>query len=294
MISSMTGYGEASAEADGVVYSVEVRTVNNRYFKPHLRLPDIVAFLDGDIEKYLRERIHRGTVTYSLRMKNISSKGLLEIDEGAVRQYVDKLRKLSSSIGVQCCLDLAQLLNVSGILQPAEPDSEMADRMKEVILSLTCQAVEQLKRMRAQEGQILAEDLMENCRITQEKLKFIQERSPTVVQEYHEKLKKRAEELLNGTHLKIDAEILAREVAIFADRCDVAEELIRLGSHVQQFIEICRGDNNAGRRLDFISQEMLREANTIASKASDARICQWVVDIKCSIDRIKEQVQNIE
>ena len=294
MISSMTGYGEATAEAEGVVYTVEVRTVNNRYFKPHLRLPDIVTFLDSDIEKLLREQIHRGTVTYSLRMKNIASKALLEIDEGAVRQYVDKLRLLSGSIGVQCCLDLAQLLNVPGILQPAVPDSEQAEKMKEVVLSLTGRAIDQLKQMRSQEGQILAEDLMENCRITQEKLKLIDERSPTVVQEYHDKLKKRAEELLNGTHLKIDAEILAREVAIFADRCDVAEELIRLSSHVQQFMEICQGDNNAGRRLDFISQEMLREANTIASKASDARICQWVVDIKCAIDRIKEQVQNIE
>ena len=130
--------------------------------------------------------------------------------------------------------------------------------------------------------------------ITGEKLKLIRQRSPAVVQEYHDKLKKRAEELLSGTHLKIDAEILAREVAVFADRCDIAEELTRLDSHVRQFVEICQNSNNTGRRLDFISQEMLREANTIASKASDSRICQWVVDIKCAIDRIKEQVQNIE
>lgn len=294
MISSMTGYGEAATETDGIVYTVELRTVNNRYFKPHLRLPDIVAFLESDIEKMLRERIYRGTATYSLRMKNVASQALIQIDENAVRQYVDKLRSLAGSIGVQCCLDLAQLLNVPGILQPAVPDSAMAEKMKKAVLTLTGQAIEQLKQMRAQEGQLLAEDLAENCRITQEKLKLIKQRSPTVVQEYHEKLKKRAEELLNGTHLKIDAEILAREVAVFADRCDIAEELTRLDSHVQQFVEICRNSSNAGRKLDFISQEMLREANTIASKASDTRICQWVVDIKCAIDRIKEQIQNIE
>jgi uncharacterized protein (TIGR00255 family) len=290
----MTGFGEATTEADGIVYTVEIRTVNNRYFKTHLRLPDIVAFLDGEIEKLLREQIYRGTVNYALRMKNVASQPLLQIDENAVRQYVDKLRVLAGSFGVQCCLDLAQLLNVPGILQPAVPDSTLAEKMKNAILTLTAQAVDQLKKMRAQEGQLLAEDLMENCRITQEKLKLIEMRGPIVVQEYHDKLKKRVEELLAGTHLRIDAEILAREVALFADRCDVAEELTRLDSHVRQFVEICGSNSNAGRRLDFISQEMLREANTIASKASDAKICQWVVDIKCAIDRIKEQVQNIE
>ena len=294
MISSMTGYGEAATEADGIVYTVELRTVNNRYFKPHLRLPDIAAFLESDIEKLLREQIYRGTVTYSLHMKNVASQVLMRIDENAVRQYVDELRSLAGSIGVQCCLDLAQLLNVPGILQPVVPDSALAENMKKAILSLTSQAVEQLKQMRAQEGQLLAEDLLENCAITGEKLKLIRQRSPAVVQEYHDKLKKRAEELLSGTHLKIDAEILAREVAVFADRCDIAEELTRLDSHLRQFVEICQNSNNTGRRLDFISQEMLREANTIASKASDSRICQWVVDIKCAIDRIKEQVQNIE
>jgi len=294
MINSMTGFGEATTEADGIVYTVEIRTVNNRYFKTYLRLPDIVAFLDGEIEKLLREQIYRGTVNYALRMKNVASQTLLQIDENAVRQYVDKLRVLAGSFGVQCCLDLAQLLNVPGILQPAVPDSTLADKIKNAVLTLTAQAVDQLKKMRTQEGQLLAEDLMENCRITQEKLKLIETRGPVVVQEYHDKLKKRAEELLSGTHLRIDAEILAREVALFADRCDVAEELTRLDSHVRQFVEICRSNSNAGRRLDFISQEMLREANTIASKASDAQICQWVVDIKCAIDRIKEQVQNIE
>jgi uncharacterized protein (TIGR00255 family) len=290
----MTGFGEAAAEADGIVYTVEVRTVNNRYFKAHLRLPDIAAFLDVDVENMLRKKIYRGTVSYSLRMKNVSGQTLLQIDEDAVRKYVDKLRTLSGSIGVQCCLDLAQLLNVPGILQPAVPDESVAEKMKETVLSLTEKAIDQLKQMRAQEGQLLAEDLTENCRLIQQKLKLIQQRSPTVVQEYHEKLKKRAQELLNGTKLKIEPEDLAREVAVFADRCDVAEELIRLDSHLQQFVEYCSGDQNAGRRLDFISQEMLREANTIASKASDAQICQWVVDIKCAVDRIKEQVQNVE
>ena len=148
--------------------------------------------------------------------------------------------------------------------------------------------------MRAGEGARLVEDLMANCNVMTEKLELIRQRSPEVVKEYHDKLEKRTKELLATGQLQIDAEIIARETVIFADRCDIAEELTRLQSHIQQFSEHCQSDQNAGRKLDFISQEMLREANTIASKASDAQISQWVIDVKCAIERIKEQVQNIE
>jgi len=294
MISSMTGFGEATAEVEGIVYTVEIRAVNNRYFKPHMRLPDIAAYLEADIEIVHRERIHRGAIHYSLRMKNVSGRALFEIDENALAAYVDKLAAITDGNRVNCRIDLGAMLALPGIVQPVSPDSEQSEKMKQVILRLTGQAIDRLKEMRVQEGKALAEDLMANCQVIAEKLGHIRGRSPEVVQEYYEKLRKRVAQLLSDGNLKIDEETLAREVALFADRCDISEELTRLASHLEQFDKCCRSDDHGGRRLDFISQEMLREANTIGSKASDARISQWVIDIKCAIDRIKEQVQNVE
>ncbi len=294
MISSMTGFGEANAEVDGVVYTVEIKTVNNRYFKINLRLPDIATFLEGEVEKLLRSRIRRGTVSCCLYMKNVSGKALFDFDENTLSDYINKLRNVAKSNDIEGQIDLARLLSLPGIVQPISPDQDMAGKMKEVILGLMDGAIEKLQQMRQQEGAALAEDLTANCRVISEKVDLIRERSDVVIAEYHSKLKKRVDKLMAGAQLKIDEELLARETAIFADRCDIAEELTRLGSHLQQFTEQCQGNENAGRRLDFVSQEMLREANTIASKASDAQIARWVIDMKCSIDRIKEQVQNIE
>ena len=148
--------------------------------------------------------------------------------------------------------------------------------------------------MRATEGGCLEADITKCCTAIEEELKHIRSRSSIVLQEYAEKLKKRVNELLAHAELKIDEAILAREVAVFAERSDISEEVSRLDSHLHQFEQCCNGADQVGRRLDFISQEMLREANTIASKASDTETTRYVVNIKCQIDRIKEQVQNIE
>jgi len=294
MISSMTGFGEATAEVEGIAYTVEIKTVNNRYFKTHLRLPDIASFLEGEIEKLLRSRIHRGTVSCGLYMKNVSGEALFELDENTLASYIAKLRDIAKANNLESHIDLAGLLTLPGVIQPLCPDEAKTSRMKEVVLELINRTIEQLKQMRRAEGAALAEDLAANCRVITEKLQLIRDRSKVVIEEYHDKLKKRVDELLADAQLHIDEELLAKEIAIFADRCDIAEELARLNSHLDLFLEHCQTDQDAGRRLDFISQEMLREANTIASKASDARIARWVIDMKCAIDRIKEQVQNVE
>lgn len=294
MISSMTGFGEAAAEAEGISYTVEIKTVNNRYFKTHLRLPDTAAFLEWEIEKLLRSRIRRGTVSCALHMKNVSGEALFELDENTLTDYIGKLRDIARANNIDNRFDLAGLLTLPGVVQPLCPDSAQTNRMKEVILELVNRAIEQVKQMRRVEGAAMAEDLAANCRVITEKLQSIRDRREVVIEEYHDKLKKRVDELLAGAQLNIDEELLARETAIFADRCDIAEELTRLNSHSDLFTGHCQTDQDAGRRLDFISQEMLREANTIASKASDSRIARWVIDMKCAIDRIKEQVQNVE
>lgn len=294
MISSMTGFGQACAEIEGVVYTVEVRSVNNRYFKATLRLPDIAAFLEGEIEKQMRDSIQRGTLNYSLRLKNVSGQALFDIDENTLNSYVDRLRRLVPEGATQCTIDLAAMLGLPGIVQPIIPDAVHIERMKSTILKLTSEALEQLKLSRLEEGRALAEDLLSHCRKMRKDLEVIGQRKDAVVREYHEKLRKRIEELLSQAQLRIDNDLLAREVAIYADRSDINEEITRLDSHVTQFESCCQKGDAVGRRLDFITQEMLREANTIASKASDATIAQCVIDIKCAIDRVKEQVQNVE
>lgn len=295
MIKSMTGYGDAQGQLNGVTYIVEVKTVNNRYFKTRIKLPDSVAFLEEEIEKLLQQGLSRGTINYTLRLKDISAAVLFDIDEAALRSYVERLSKIAASVDVQAPIDIGGLLSLPGIIQPVLPDEKHAGQIKQVVLEVSQKAIDHLKQMRATEGAALVADLETNCQAMKESLEHIRSRSQTVLLEYHEKLKKRVESLLAKGEVNLDETTIAREVAVFAERSDISEEVSRLDSHLQQFAECCNANaQSAGRRLDFISQEMLREANTIASKASDAEIAHCVVDLKCHIDRIKEQVQNIE
>ncbi len=294
MINSMTGYGGAQGEINGVNYVVEVKAVNNRYFKTIIKLPELAAFLEEDIERLLRKNLSRGTVNYALRLKDVSANALFDIDEAALKAIVEKLSRVGSSVDVNRAIDIGSLLTLPGVIRPTSPDEEMAEQIKEVVLKISQEAIDKLKQMRAAEGSFLEADLKKRCRAIEQDLERIRARSAAVLQEYAKRLKKRVDELLAHAELKLDEEILAREVAIFADRSDISEEVARLDSHLQQFAQSCQANDQAGRRLDFIGQEMLREANTIASKASDTEITRWVVDIKCQIDRIKEQVQNVE
>lgn len=294
MISSMTGFGEITAEVDGTVYSVEIRTVNNKHLKAYIRLPEKAAFLNEQIEKMLRNELSRGTVNYSLRTHNISSQADVEIDKNTLKGYIDNLKAIARDSGLKERIDLAVLLTLPGAIQEIAPSEEMAEKIKTVVLDLSNKAIQKLKEMRAQEGIALADDLLANCKALKEKTDLVQKNGGNTVQLYHDKLKKRVDELLANAKLKIDSDLLAREVAIFAERSDVAEEITRLNSHLQQFENGCNGNENVGRKLDFIAQEMLREANTIGSKALNADISNLVIDMKCIIDRIKEQVQNVE
>lgn len=295
MISSMTGFGEAACHADGIAYTVEIKTVNNRYFKTNMKISEVAAFAAEDAEKILREQIRRGTVNYVLRMQSLGGQSFAQVDSAALAEYARKVQAAAESLALDNQqVDLAALLTLPGVVQPAVPDAELAEKMKKVILELTEQAIKQLKQMRACEGKALAKDLLANCRVIKEKLQLISQQAPNVVTLYYEKLQKRIAELLGQAKGQIDQDTLSRETAIFAERSDIAEELSRLHSHLAQFETCCAGNDHSGRRLDFISQEMLREANTIASKASNVEISRWIIDVKCAIDRIKEQVQNVE
>ncbi|MEJ2648507.1 MAG: YicC family protein, partial [Sedimentisphaerales bacterium] len=206
----------------------------------------------------------------------------------------EKVGKAGASAGLEGSIDISNLLNLPGIVRPSSPDNDETETIKEGVLEISKRALEQLKKMRSAEGQFLEADLKKNCNAIENDLRKISNRSSVVLQEYAKKLRQRADMLLAEAKLKLDEETLAREVAVFADRSDISEEIARLDSHLQQFTLFCGSNEQAGRRLDFISQEMLREANTIASKSSDSEITSCVVDIKCWIERIKEQIQNVE
>ena len=290
----MTGFGEAACEIEGISYVVEIKSVNNRFFKSNIKLPDAVSFIEEDIDRLLRNSIARGTVMYGLRLKNVAAKAMFDIDEIAVTRCVEKLSVIAKNLKVDYKIDLAAILSLPGIIEPVLPDEQEAQRITETILKITQKAIDQLKQMRTREGQTIVDDLNTHCAAIKERLEQIRQRSPMVIEDYHRKLKKRVEELTAGAGLKMDEETLSREVAFFAERSDISEELSRLDSHLGQFTHSFESAQQAGRRLDFVSQEMLREANTIGSKSMDSDIAKWVVDIKCLIDRIKEQVQNIE
>ncbi len=290
----MTGYGDAEGQLDGVNYAVEIRTVNNRYFKANIKLPETVAFLTEAVEKLLRGNLSRGTVNYVLRLRNASANVLFDIDETALQAIMERLNRIATSANINCPIDISSLLSIPGILEPATPDEDIAEQIRKTVVEISQEAIEKLKQMRAAEGAALEADLKKHCSAIKQNIERICARSEVVLTRYAEKLKKRVNELLAGAKLKLDEETLAREVAIFAERSDISEEIARLDSHLQQLLQGCETNSQAGRKLDFISQEMLREANTIASKASDTEITSWVVDIKCRIDRIKEQVQNVE
>jgi uncharacterized protein (TIGR00255 family) len=294
MLNSMTGYGGAADEFDGVSYAVEIKAVNNRYLKTIIKLPEGTAFLEDAIDKELRRHLSRGTINYVLRVKAVADNVLFEIDEAALRSVVTRLNAVSAAVGAKGSIDLASLLDLPGMVQPVLPDEEQSIRIKEFVLRLTARALDKLERMREAEGVFLEADLKQHCEAIHRELETVRQCSGSVTQDYAKKLRKRVDELLAEAKLKLDEQTLAREVAILADRSDISEEIARLEAHLQQFAQICQTDGEAGRRLDFLSQEMLREANTVASKAGDARIARSVVDIKCLIERLKEQIQNVE
>ena len=296
MIKSMTGYGEASGQVNGVDYSVEIKTVNNRYLRALIKLPEAVTFLEERIEKLLREHLRRGTVNYPLRVRSAAVDDLFEIDEKALRSVTQRLSEIRRSAQMECTFDISNLLDLPGIVSAPMPTKETREQITEGALALSREALTRVKEMRTEEGRFLAEDLQSHCEAIKGDLEIISGRRGVVMEEHAEKIKKRVDSLLAEAKLELDQETLAREVAILAERSDIAEELARLEAHLHQFEQTCRsGDGDqAGRRLEFIGQELLREANTIASKANDLEIGTRVVNMKCHIDRIKEQTLNVE
>jgi uncharacterized protein (TIGR00255 family) len=292
MIVSMTGFGDASTERAGTHYSVEIRSLNNRFFKSVIKLPDNVSLLEPELESTLRERLQRGSITYIVKMRVDSADAGYVINTAALDTYLRQLKPLLGTHGVN--VDLAALLALPGVTQEAHDQSEELERHAPAIRDCTLKAIERLIAMREREGKALFDDLMKHSGVITSNLAEIAKRAPFVIDDYHKRLAQRVNQLIGKAELKFGEQDLLKEIALFAERADISEEIQRLSEHMRAFEHECRQGEHAGRKLDFITQEMLREANTIASKANDAQIARHIVEIKGAIDRLKEQVQNVE
>ncbi len=293
MIVSMTGFGDATAERDGTHYAVEIRSLNNRFFKPVIKLPDTVSGLEPEIESSLREGLGRGSITYILKMRMNSAEAAYHINSEALTAYLVQLQQIKG-LEKFVRIDLAGLVQLPGVCQEPRDESDEIGRHGDVIRELTANAITKLNGMRAREGKSLMADLLKHTRVIAASLAEIQTRAPFVIEDYHKRLTQRVNTLLSRAELQVNQTDLLKEVAVYAERADISEEIQRLTSHLEAFEHACQTGDHAGRKLDFITQEMLREANTIASKGNDATIARHIVEIKGAIDRLKEQVQNVE
>ena len=287
---SMTGYGRCRTCRDGRELTIELKTVNHRCLDISFRMPKNLAFL----EDALRGRINlsplkRGHVDVLVTYQNMREDARnVRIDQALLAAFNGALKLVRHDLDDYKRASAAEVLSLSGALCVTQADEDI-----EEVTALACEAfdgaLEELLAMRGREGGHLAADLLQNLDDLSQLRQRVQARAPEVPEEYRKRLLSRLEEWQLSA---ADPQRVAQEVAIMADRCAIDEELSRLGSHIEQFAQSVRGEGEAGRRLDFLLQEMNREVNTIGSKASDARIAQTVVDAKCIIEKLREQVQN--
>jgi len=299
MLISMTGFGSAAADDHGISCTVEIRSVNNRFFKAVIKLPDKLANLEPEIDRVLRESLVRGSIVIAVSVKDQASAASVVINQSVLKTYVDHALSLQTTLGNVARIDIATFLALPGVVEAGEDSAEYLATHEELVLKLVRAAISNLNEMRKREGAALWADLQRHLEIIRTSLGKISQLAPEVVKTYHERLRSRVNQMVSDAKLSLSDHDLLKEVALFADRADISEEITRLGGHLDQFISVCQKQDVAagggdGRKLDFIAQEMLREANTIASKANDSAIARLTVDIKSSIDRIKEQVQNAE
>src|SRR5256714_1683758 len=292
MISSMTGFGAADGTVGGSHASVEIRTVNHRFFSPNLKLPAALARWEGDIRELLRQKIARGHVTLTARLDQTATGAGPRIDEAKVAQYATTLRELQKKHALGGEVDLGTILRLPDVVTAAS--DELDGGAGEAFSTIVGRAADNLVAMRRSEGALLAAFLLERIAAVESRLARIETRAPVRLKEHHERIKRTVAELL-GT-AGADPQRVAQEIAILADKLDVAEELDRFRSHVAAFRETAQSKtaDPVGKRLGFILQEMVREANTIGSKASDAQIQEDVIAIKEELERIREQGENLE
>ncbi len=293
MALSMTGCGEGVATDGPNSCRVEVRTVNNRFFKLSLRAREGLSALEPQIEAAIRRQVRRGTVQMTLDIAGPLAPGLRRLDSRQLGVYLDDLETLCAKRDIPEPRSIDALLGLPGICLEAAAAADTTERIWPLLARALQEALGKLAAMRRAEGDALAADMRAICAAIRSLAAGIRDRVPAAVEEHRSRLQERVRRLLETQGATLAAADLAREMAVLADRSDVAEELVRLESHIDQFDRLL-GEDAPGRSLDFLSQELAREANTIASKSADVAIAHAVVEMKTQIERLREQVQNIE
>lgn len=292
MVKSMTGFGRAKQQINGFDITVEIRSVNHRYFEFSSRIPRAYNFLDEKLKSFCQQKITRGKVEISVLLEDLNQNAtVVELNREYAKAYLDALNKLSKEFHIKNDVKISSLCNNNEIfkLKKTVADDET---VLNAVLVVAEEAVKNFVAMREVEGERLANDVKTRTDLILEKVSFIEKRSPETVNAYRERIEAKIKELLGDS--TIDEQRILTETAIFADKVAVAEETVRLRSHINQLNALLLENEPVGRKLDFIVQEMNRETNTIGSKAQDIEIAHTVVDIKSEIEKIREQIQNIE
>lgn len=294
MLISMTGFGEARRQVGVLTIGVEVRAINNRHFKLSLRASEGYGAIESEVEAITRESVRRGTVQLNLRVERPLNVDDYRINTEVLENYRRQLEAYTSRGEWNDPDDMRMLLALPGAIdEHARGDLDPRDDWP-AIESVLREALASLATMRAQEGKALAADLTANSRQIVQHLEAVARRAPQVTQSYQSRLTNRVQQALSELNVSVEPADLLREIALFADRSDISEEIVRLRSHLQQFDSAIASSESAGRKLEFIVQEMGREVNTIGSKANDSEISHLVVEMKTALERIREQIQNVE
>lgn len=293
MIRSMTGFGQSGRTAAGYRMQVDVKSVNHRYTETMIRMPREWMALEDAIKKRVQKEVKRGRVDVFVTMEREGQSGKsVELDWELAQGYLEAARQMKERLGFQEELTLRDLLQIPDVIRFREQAEEAKDQAEEALLFCVEDAMVQLAAMREAEGSHLRKDLDKRLCLLKDLHLRVQDVAPRVVEEYKEKLSLRIKELLG--QVPLDENRLLMEAAVFADRSSIAEELTRLESHFSQFAKLLQSEEPAGRKLDFLIQEMNREVNTIGSKANQAELSAIVVEMKAELEKIREQVQNIE
>ena len=294
---SMTGYGRGTADAEGWRAVVEIRSVNHRFTDLKLRGVSLNPAVEERVSNMVRSKVERGAVTVTMRVERAGLTASVRIDEAAARRAHSALHQLSTRLGLRGEVSLELVCAQPGVVVAAEDTDDTSDDegLATCVISAAEQAVVQLVTMRETEGGALRDDLRNRLRLLTQMVDNVGELTANAPGDAQDRLRERLERLLQSTNTDLDEARLAQEVAILADRLDVTEELVRLRSHLEQLDTLLGGASGAvGRRLGFLVQEVGRELNTVASKSQSADIARTIVDAKAELEKIREQVQNIE
>lgn len=293
MLKSMTGYGKGENATLVGNFTAEIRSVNHRYGEISVRLPRMFNAFENEVKRQVGTLLKRGKIDISVQWDEAASiSSTPQLDMVVARGYYDAYCRLAKELNLPQDAPLANIMMQKGVLKESAGVAVDETELLEALVTAVKSAVLAIDAMRVREGQALEADLVARRKQVAEWTELIKERSPQVVVEYRQKLKLRLEQLLDGAD--IDAARLAQEVALLADRSDITEELVRLSSHFKQFDEALSSSEPVGRKLDFLMQEMNREVNTIGSKSNDAGITTLVIQIKAEMEKMREQVQNVE